>query len=248
MIIHGGAYVSGDYYKLENLGKTLFEAGYLPVLVNYRLATLHILPVIVAIGLCVMLKVLGLSLGVVLGIVFATVGAAVLTPQVKWSTLVYDVENALDWTRANIHKYGGDPDSIYLLGHSAGAHLAALVGNRKSDAVSGVIGVSGIYSQSRMREQMMGVLFDMDIFESDRNGYPIHLVGPDSPPHLLINAEADPNFKRQTRDYYLVLKRYGVSVNTYIVENTDHFSVIKRWTPDSDVMRRIRSFTTPCLR
>ena len=40
---------------------------------------------------------------------------------------VQDCAKAIAWVHANIDKYGGDPDRIFLMGHSAGAHLAALV-------------------------------------------------------------------------------------------------------------------------
>lgn len=40
---------------------------------------------------------------------------------------VRDVASSLGWVRSNIARYGGDPSRIALIGHSAGAHLAALV-------------------------------------------------------------------------------------------------------------------------
>lgn len=50
-----------------------------------------------------------------------------LSPAVKHPVHVQDVARALGWVRRNIAQYGGDPSRIFLLGHSAGAHLAALV-------------------------------------------------------------------------------------------------------------------------
>ncbi|KAG0050165.1 hypothetical protein BGZ83_005057 [Gryganskiella cystojenkinii] len=37
-----------------------------------------------------------------------------------------DIRMAVQWTHQNCRRYGGDPDRIYLMGHSAGAHLCAL--------------------------------------------------------------------------------------------------------------------------
>jgi acetyl esterase/lipase len=39
--------------------------------------------------------------------------------------MVLDVKRAVEWVKHNIHNYGGNPSKIYLLGHSAGAHLLA---------------------------------------------------------------------------------------------------------------------------
>jgi len=60
------------------------------------------------------------------GYVFVSINYR-LSPAVKHPAHVQDVAKALAWTAKNISRYGGDPQHIYLMGHSAGAHLAALV-------------------------------------------------------------------------------------------------------------------------
>jgi acetyl esterase/lipase len=51
-----------------------------------------------------------------------------LAPQAQHPAMVQDVAAAVAWVHDNIALYGGDPEQIYLIGHSAGAHLAALLG------------------------------------------------------------------------------------------------------------------------
>lgn len=48
-------------------------------------------------------------------------------PQVNMYDIVRDVAKATGWVYANIVRYGGDPERIFLMGHSAGAQLAALL-------------------------------------------------------------------------------------------------------------------------
>lgn len=50
-----------------------------------------------------------------------------MVPQVDAGGCAEDVAAALAWVRANISRYGGDPGRIFVSGHSAGAHLAALI-------------------------------------------------------------------------------------------------------------------------
>lgn len=50
-----------------------------------------------------------------------------LTPAVVHPAHVEDVVAGITWVHKNIAKHGGDPKRVFLLGHSAGAHLVALV-------------------------------------------------------------------------------------------------------------------------
>jgi acetyl esterase/lipase len=82
-----------------------------------------------------------------------------LSPAVKHPEHVKDVALAFAWTRQHIRDHGGNPDQIILCGHSAGAHLVALLAtddrylkapelklqDRDRAALRGVIAVSGVY-------------------------------------------------------------------------------------------------------
>jgi acetyl esterase/lipase len=50
-----------------------------------------------------------------------------LSPDVVHPAHVQDVAAAIAWVHQNIGQYGGDQNRLFLLGHSAGAHLVALV-------------------------------------------------------------------------------------------------------------------------
>ncbi len=61
------------------------------------------------------------------GYVFVSVNYR-LVPKIEHPGNIRDVAKALAWVHNNIKKYGGDPGRIFLMGHSAGAHLVALAG------------------------------------------------------------------------------------------------------------------------
>lgn len=48
-------------------------------------------------------------------------------PNVKMGDIIRDVAKATGWVRSNIARYGGDPSRLFLMGHSAGAQLAAIL-------------------------------------------------------------------------------------------------------------------------
>ncbi len=54
-----------------------------------------------------------------------------LSPQVTYNGMATAVSKAVRWVKQNIEKYGGNPEKIFISGHSAGGHLAALVSIRE---------------------------------------------------------------------------------------------------------------------
>lgn len=52
-----------------------------------------------------------------------------LGPQHSWPAQAEDLASAIAWVGTNIAAYGGDPKKLFLLGHSSGATLVALVGS-----------------------------------------------------------------------------------------------------------------------
>jgi acetyl esterase/lipase len=60
------------------------------------------------------------------GFVFVSTNYRLL-PEVEMDVLIRDVAKALGWVHRNIEEHGGDPHRIFVMGHSAGAQLAALL-------------------------------------------------------------------------------------------------------------------------
>lgn len=50
-----------------------------------------------------------------------------LAPKVNITEMATDCAMAVSWLAENIKQYGGDPQNIFLMGHSAGGHLSALI-------------------------------------------------------------------------------------------------------------------------
>lgn len=78
-----------------------------------------------------------------------------LSPTIKHPEHIRDIARVFAWTHANIAKHGGDPNQLFLVGHSAGGHLVTLLSTdeqylkaegRSINDIRGVVGLSGVYA------------------------------------------------------------------------------------------------------
>jgi acetyl esterase/lipase len=122
-----------------------------------------------------------------------------LYPEVVFPKFVEDGAAAIRWTHDHAREFGGDPDHLYLLGHSAGAHIAALL-NLDAHYLKAV----GIDRSVLRATCALSGPFDFVPGDSDRGAFnmkkgdtpdpaiePLHFANGDSPPMLLIQGLAD---------------------------------------------------------
>ena len=120
-----------------------------------------------------------------------------LHPKVKAPVYIEDAAAAVAWTFANIKKFGGSPDKIFVSGHSAGGYLTSMVGLDKrwlakhdvdADDIAGLIPFSGhtiTHFTIRAERGIRGTQAIVDEFA------PLHHVRSDSPPILLITGDRE---------------------------------------------------------
>jgi acetyl esterase/lipase len=119
-------------------------------------------------------------------------------PDVRFPTFVDDAASAVGWVRENISRYGGDPDRIFVMGHSSGAQMAALlsldqrylqrVGMKPTD-LSGFIGLAGPYDFDPGKDDDLADIFGPP--ERYRLARAIEMANRNVPPMLLVHAEDD---------------------------------------------------------
>lgn len=120
-----------------------------------------------------------------------------LAPENRFPAAAEDIRDVLRWTRKNIDRYGGDPEQIFLIGHSAGAvHVASytfmeeLHPSEGGDGLLGSILMSGVYGEENVTEGEH-VYFGDDL-ASLPGRVPLAQVEGRRVPLFIIDAEHDP--------------------------------------------------------
>ena len=129
--------------------------------------------------------------------------------------------------------YGGDPDRIFLAGHSAGAYNAVMVASEPEfiaaqggglNWIRGVIGIAGPYNFLPMSDPIY-----VDMFHGTNNtdSMPVHHVDGPRPPMLLISGSEDGTVSlSNTNDMSERLKRFGSDVKVIFYNGVGHIGVI----------------------
>lgn len=90
-------------------------------------------------------------------------------PEVGYPEFLKDGAQAVSWAKKNARRYGGNPNNLFVMGHSAGAHIAAMltidprwlraVGMSPRRDIAGLIGLSGPYDFLPLRDDTLKIIF-----------------------------------------------------------------------------------------
>ncbi|NXM08923.1 KFA formamidase, partial [Tyrannus savana] len=137
---------------------------------------------------------------------------------------------------------------IYLCGHSAGAHLAAMVlftdwtEFRVVPDIKGAVLVSGVYDLEPILHTYVNDALNMSWEVAQRNS-PMRHVAPAVPAAcevLVVVAQHDsPEFRRQSKEYSQALRAAGWSVSLLDLAGRDHFDVIEKLSENSYILTQV---------
>jgi acetyl esterase/lipase len=171
-----------------------------------------------------------------------------LLPDVDMGTIVRDIARSIHWVHDHIAEYGGDPQRLLVMGHSAGAQLAALVciDDRylKAEGLSlaiikGCVPVDGdtydvpaiietAETRRRVHGQPQAKFGHREKFGNDpaqhRDFSAVTHVAKDKgiPPFLIMHVAEHPDTTAQAQRLASVLKSEGVMVRVYGANESNH--------------------------
>ena len=207
------------------------------------------------------------------GFVFVSTNYRLL-PQVEMEVLIRDVAKSLGWVHKNIAGHGGDPTRIFVMGHSAGAQLAALlcIDDRylKEEGVpfevlKGCVPVDGdtydlpaMIMTAELRQTVHGfplptfghrVKFGNDPKKHVDFSAVTHVAkGKGIPPFLILHVAGHPDVSAQARRLGAVLQQAEVPVRLFGARETTHNKLnADLGLPDDPATQELFRFLDPLI-
>jgi arylformamidase len=134
---------------------------------------------------------------------------------------------ALRWLHDNVMRFNGDPAELYLLGHSAGGHLASmLMVKEKAKFVRAVISLSGLFRLEPVMLSYLNQSIGMDRENALKNS-PVFLTPVIDCPLLLVTGtyESD-EFIAQSEELYKCWKGKCSTLEILKIPQKNHYSIL----------------------
>jgi arylformamidase len=150
--------------------------------------------------------------------------------------MAHQVRSAVAWVYKNAKTFGGDPERVYVSGHSSGGHLAGVVLTTDwhkdfglpPTVVKGGVLASGLFDLKpvRLSKRSAYVKFTDQVeqaLSSQRHLDKLH-----APVAIVYGTAETPEFQRQSRDFAAAVKAVGKPVSVAAMEGYNHFEVMEQ--------------------
>lgn len=166
-----------------------------------------------------------------------------LAPDANMDEMVASCHKAMLWLTQNLAKFNSDPSQIYIAGHSAGAHLAAMLMQDEwtrtlQYLIKGACMISGLYDLRPIQLSYVNEVLQMDKEMAISNS-PIEYVPVLNCPMLVAvgGAETD-EFKDQSRGLYNNWKSKGASIELMELPVLNHFSILDSLVDENALLHK----------
>ena len=143
------------------------------------------------------------------------------------------------WVIDHATEWGGNPARVFVAGHSAGGHLAAMA--MTEARLAGGVAISGIFDLEPIRLGGLNDRLALGPEETDRNS-PIRHLPPRSAPLVVSVGLAElPELVRQSEEFAAAWRSCGLPGRYLPVAGRDHFTILEELArPDGMVLRALQ--------
>lgn len=179
------------------------------------------------------------------GVIYVAIGFDVI-PQNDLPGMVDQARRAVIWVNKNAKTFGGDPDKIYISGHSSGGHMAAVLlttdwtkfGAFKHIIKGGIV-ISGMGDLQPPMQSSRGSYLKLTKEQIQEYSPIHHMTQADAPVLITWGANESPEFIRQSKQLAEEFKKQGKLYWDHELPATDHFSTVNFLNnPDGELSKK----------
>jgi acetyl esterase/lipase len=162
-----------------------------------------------------------------------------LFPQVRFPTFIEDAALAVAAVRRAAPGWGGDADRVFLAGHSAGAHIAAMLtlaprflaaAGEDRAHLAGMVGLAGPYDFLPILDEDIRAVFASAA--DPRETQPVAHVDGHNPPMLLLHGGADRTcYPRNSLALAARVRAAGGAAEARIAPGVGHIGIVLGFAP-----------------
>lgn len=153
-----------------------------------------------------------------------------LAPTASIDQIVLSCSKAVHWLKKNLHQLNGNPEQMYVVGHSAGGHLAAMLmianGNDCHSLLRGVVSISGLFNLIPIQLSRINSALQMDVATATRNSPAREEPGAFGSLLIAVGSAETDEFKDQSRELYAHWKGRMNSIELLEIKGLNHFSIL----------------------
>ncbi len=146
------------------------------------------------------------------------------------------VRRSVAWVYKNAKTFGGDPDRLYISGHSSGGHWAGVLLTTDwqkdfgvpSNMIKGGVAGSGMFDLKPVRLSARSNYVKFTDEAEDKLSAQRHLDKLVAPVAVVYGTAETPEFMRQSRDFVAAVKAAGKPVTLSVMEGYNHFEVMEQ--------------------
>ena len=169
-----------------------------------------------------------------------------LCPAVTITEIVRQVRAAIAWTWRHAATFNGDPNRIYLVGHSAGGHLTAMAVltdwaedyGLPEDVVKAAMPISGLFDLSPFPMSFIQPQLRLSAEEVQRVSPILHIRPSGVPLVVAWGAAESTAFERQSTDFLAAWRAAGNAGEALPIPGANHFEVLDGFMTADGLMTR----------
>jgi len=168
-----------------------------------------------------------------------------LCPKVTVTDIVRQARASIAWVYRNIERYNGNREKLFISGHSAGAHLGAMIlahdwerEGLPRDLIKGAVLTSGVYDLEMVMRIAANAEIRMTPALVQENSPFLHPPRPICPTLVGVGGAEPEGWQRMSEEFFNLCKERGLDCQYLVLPGANHFTLPEHLTnPESPLTR-----------